>query len=47
VGKLPVGRARPRLSRVLEPLVVREERRIISSMYVRHQRQHAVILFKS
>ena len=30
VGKLPVGRARPRPSRVLEPLVAREERRIIS-----------------
>jgi hypothetical protein len=32
VGKLPVGRARPRPSRVLEPLVVREELRIISRM---------------
>ena len=32
VSKLPVGRARPRPSRVLEPLVVREERRIVSCM---------------
>ena len=35
VTKLPVGRARPRPCRVLEPLVVREERRIISCRCMR------------
>ena len=39
VSKLPVGRARPRPSRLLEPLVVREERHHLLYEYLVKKRK--------